>query len=450
MSNISSGQATLTPSAEPALDSQRRDLENRTILRRAATACFIGTFVEWFDYASYGYLAVIIATVFFPKTDATSGLLAAYAVFAISFIVRPIGGIIWGHFGDRVGRRNTLSLSILIMSASTFVIAFLPTYAQVGLWAPVLLLLIRLVQGFSASGEYAGASAFLAEFAPPDKRGLFTSVMPASEAAGLLAGSVFVAVLYALLTPEQLHSWGWRIPFLLAAPFGLIGRYIRLKLEDTPKFKELEGSHHVARAPIKELLAVHRGRLLIAFGATCLNAVGFYLVLSYMPTYVSTELGFSETNSFIASIISLLSYVGFVFMMGALSDRFGRKKVLIAASILFALLTVPLFKLLGSSGFVGIVLVQVALGALLAMNDGTLPCFLSELFPTKVRFSGFALSFNAANALFGGTAPFVATWLIHMTGNKLAPAWYLVGAAGVALVAMLMSRDASKEPLADE
>ncbi|MHB9833226.1 MFS transporter [Paraburkholderia terrae] len=431
-------------------DSSMNETVDPKLLRRAACASFIGNFVEWFDYASYGYLATIIAVVFFPKTDGSTGLLAAYGVFAISFIVRPIGGIVWGHFGDKIGRRTSLSLSILIMSCSTFLIALLPTYAQVGMLAPILLLLVRVIQGFSASGEYAGASAFLAEYAPANRRGVYTSIVPASTAAGLLFGSILIAVLHAVLSSEQLHSFGWRLPFLLAAPFGLIGRYIRVKLEDTPRFKALEQDHHVARAPIAELLGKHRMKMLIAFGVTCLNAVAFYLVLSYMPTYLSTELGMDETASFIAATISLTAYIGLVFVMGALSDRVGRKSMLIGASILFAVLTVPLFKGLAGASFMMIVAIQIAFGALLTMNDGTLPCFLSEIFPTRVRYSGFAFCFNAANALFGGTAPLVATWLIGATGNKLAPAWYLVGAAGIALIAMIFSRETSQAPLADE
>ncbi|MDF3841535.1 MFS transporter [Pseudomonas citronellolis] len=427
--------------------------EERRVLRRAASAAFMGNFVEWFDYAAYGYLAAVIAVVFFPQTDKVSGLLATFAVFALSFIVRPIGGIVWGHIGDRFGRRNALSLSILIMSGSTFCIALLPGYAQAGLAAPGLLLAIRLVQGFSASGEYAGASAFLAEYAPEGKRGFYTCLVPASTAAGLLVGSLFAAQLYAHLDSAQLHEWGWRLPFLLAAPLGLIGRYIRLHLADTPKFREMEaameqkqGQH---RAPIRELFGTHRKHLLVAVGATCLNAVAFYLILSYMPTYLSAEMGMSESDSFLASTVSLATYIGFIFLMGKLSDRFGRKTMLVAASLLFLALTVPLFRLLGDQGFAFILLIQIGFGLMLAMNDGTLPCFLAEIFPTRVRYTGFAFSFNTANALFGGTAPFIATWLISLTGNKLAPAWMLVAAAAVALLAMLCVRETAHRPMED-
>ncbi len=425
----------------------------RKALRRASVASFIGNFVEWFDYAAYGYLAAVIAVVFFPQTDKTSGLLAAFAVFAISFIVRPIGGIVWGHIGDRHGRRNALAWSILIMSAATFGIAFLPTYAQVGMWAPLLLLLIRLVQGFSASGEYAGASAFLAEYAPDDKRGFYTSLVPASTAAGLLFGSLFVALLYNLLDSEQLHEWGWRLPFLLAAPMGLIGRYIRLRLQDTPKFLEMEKALETKeaqhKAPIRQLFGVYRLKVMVAIGVTCLNAVAFYLILSYMPTYLSAEMGMSETDSFMASTVSLATYIGFIFLMGKLSDRFGRKTMLVAASMLFLGLTVPLFSLLNGQSFMVILLIQIAFGLMLAMNDGTLPCFLTEIFPTQVRYSGFAFSFNTANALFGGTAPFIATWLISVSGDKMAPAWFLVVAAGVALLATLVVRETAHQALPD-
>ncbi|MQU61920.1 MFS transporter [Pseudomonas sp. FSL R10-1350] len=446
MSTVSS---TLSLTAEQQLELS----SERKALRRAATASFLGNFVEWFDYAAYGYLATIIALTFFPQTDAATGLLATFAVFALSFIVRPIGGLVWGHFGDKYGRRSALAWSILIMTVSTFCIGLLPGYNHIGLWAPALLLLIRLVQGFSASGEYAGASAFLAEYAPQGKRGFYTSIVPASTAAGLLFGAVFVAGLHALMTVENLHDWGWRLPFLLAAPFGLVGRYIRVSLQDSPKFlemeKRLEAKECATHAPIRELLTVHRRAVVIGIGVTCLNAVAFYLLLSYMPTYLSTEMGMNESDSFIASTVSLATYIGLIFLMGKLSDRYGRKTMLVAASVLFLLLTFPLFGMLGNPSLVVILMIQIAFGAILAMNDGTLPCFLAEIFPTRVRFSGFAFSFNIANAVFGGTAPFIATWLIQLTGNKMAPAWYLLAAAAVALIAMLASRETAYKALQD-
>ena len=445
------------PSATIALpltaEQQVERLSERKALRRAATASFMGNFVEWFDYAAYGYLATVIALTFFPQTDTTTGLLATFAVFALSFIVRPIGGLVWGHFGDKYGRRSALSWSILIMTVSTFCIGIVPGYNHIGFWAPALLLLIRLVQGFSASGEYAGASAFLAEYAPDGKRGFYTSIVPASTAAGLLFGAVFVAAMHAWMSVENLHDWGWRLPFLLAAPFGLVGRYIRIHLQDSPKFlemeKRLEAKECATHAPIRELLTVHRRSVMIGIGVTCLNAVAFYLLLSYMPTYLSTEMGMSNRDSFIASTVSLATYIGLIFLMGKLSDRYGRKTMLVAASVLFLVLTLPLFGMLGNPSLLVILMIQIAFGAILAMNDGTLPCFLAEIFPTRVRFSGFAFSFNVANALFGGTAPFIATWLIHATGNKMAPAWYLLAAAAVALVAMLASRETAHKALQD-
>ncbi|KSU64174.1 MFS transporter [Arthrobacter sp. NIO-1057] len=421
--------------------------EVRQTRRKVIAASFIGNFVEWFDYAAYGYLAVTIAAVFFPSDDPQAGLLMAFGVFAISFMVRPIGGFIWGHLGDKIGRREALSYSILLMTGATFCIALLPGYAVIGIGAPLLLLVLRLVQGFSAAGEYAGASAFLVEYAPANRRGLYAAVVPASTATGLLAGSLMAAGLTSLLSAESLESWGWRLPFLLAAPLGLIGRYIRTKLEDSPAFVEASATSAPEGSPVGSLIKNHWRQLLQASGAVLLNAVGFYVILSYMPTYLSEELGLDATGSYLATTIALLTYIGFIFLTGLLSDRFGRKRVLISASILFVLFTVPAFMLLETGGFLLIILVQIALGAMLALNDGTLPSFLAEMFPTRVRYSGFAVSFNLSNALFGGTAPFIATLLIATSGSVIAPGWYLMAAAVISLVAVASSVETSRKPL---
>ncbi|MGP5047427.1 MFS transporter [Glutamicibacter ardleyensis] len=417
------------------------------IRRKVVAASFIGNFVEWFDYAAYGYLAVTIAAVFFPESAPQTALLLTFGLFAISFLVRPLGGFVWGHIGDRIGRREALSWSILLMSGATFAIALLPGYLTIGIAAPLLLLALRLVQGFSASGEYAGASAFLVEYAPANRRGLYAAVVPASTAAGLLLGSLMAALLTGLLDPEQMQSWGWRIPFLLAAPMGLIGRYIRTKLEDSPVFLELAEDESASKTPVSSLFRNHWKQLLLAAGAVLLNAVGFYVILSYMPTYLSQELGLASSLAYLATTVALATYIGFIFITGMLSDRFGRRRVLMTASVLFILFTVPAFMLLETGNFAMILVVQVLLGAMLTLNDGTLPSFLAEMFPTRVRYSGFAVSFNLSNALFGGTAPFVATLLIATSGSVLAPGWYLMGAAIVSLVAVALSVETSKKPL---
>lgn len=418
--------------------------------RRVVTASFIGNFVEWFDYAIYGYLATTIAVVFFPDADPQAALLSTFALFAVSFLVRPVGGFVWGWIGDKVGRRIALSWSILLMSVATFCLALIPSYAMIGIWAPLLLLLVRIVQGFSASGEYAGASAFLVEYAPANRRGIYAAVVPASTASGLLLGSLITAMLTAWLSTDDLTSWGWRLPFLLAAPLGIIGLYIRTRLEDTPAFQELAKQDEVVKAPPGALFREHWRTLLLAAGAVLLNAVGFYVLLSYMPTYLHQHMGVGATQSFLATTVALATYIGFILVTGLASDRFGRRTVLISASVSFIVLTIPLFMLLSTQNFLIILAVQILLGAMLTLNDGTLPSFLAEMFPTRVRYSGFAVSFNLSNALFGGTAPFMATLLIGLTGTPLAPAGYLIAAALVSLVAVVLARETSKDPLRQE
>lgn len=417
--------------------------------RKVVVASFIGNFVEWFDYGAYSYLAVVIAAVFFPSDNLTEGLIWTFALFAVSFLVRPFGGFIWGHIGDRVGRRNALAWSILLMTFATVCIGLLPGALQIGVWAPALLLLFRMLQGFSASGEYAGASAYLVEYAPDGKRGMYAAVVPGSTAAGLLFGSLMATLLTGTLSDAQMESWGWRLPFLLAAPLGLIGVYIRRKLEDSPVFQEMSQEDEVVKAPVWALFRDHWRTLVRTTAAVLLNAVGFYVILTYMPTYLSQTVGIDPTLANISTTVSLFTYIGFIFLTGHLSDRLGRRKVLMSASVLFTLFTVPAFMLLGTDNFVIILLVQILLGAMLTLNDGSLASFLAENFPTRVRYTGFAVSFNVGNALFGGTAPAIATMLIATTGSAIAPGWYLVGAAIIALIAVALSPETSDKPLKD-
>lgn len=431
-----------------------RSAEERRVLRKVAIASGLGNFIEWFDYGSYSYFAVILSQIFFPAGDRSVQLLQTYAVFALSFLLRPIGAVVWGHLGDRLGRRWALSASILIMTAATFAIGLLPLYAAIGAFAPVLLLIMRAIQGFSASGEYAGASTFLAEYAPAHQRGIYVSLVPASTAGGLLAGALSAFTLSSVFATPTLHSWGWRLPFLIALPLGLIAWYIRIHLEDSPAYQQMhdrleETKGGQAPQPILTLFRRYKKKLLIAFGVSCLNAVGFYIVLTYLPTYLEEEVEMSASTSTGITSITLVGYVALIFAMGHLSDRFGRKRMLVTACFAFMVLAVPCFMLLGTGSVAVILAVEIVMCVALTINDGTLASFLTETFPTEVRYSGFALSFNLANAIFGGTAPMICTALIKVTGSSLAPAWYLITIAVLALVAMAYCVDRSGQDLAE-
>lgn len=414
--------------------------ENKGMKQVLAGSAY-GNMIEWFDYASYGYLATIIATVFFAPGNETAALLNTFAVFALSFLIRPIGGMVWGHYGDRIGRKKILILTMCMMSLSTFAIGLIPSYESIGMLAPILLLVCRIVQGFSASGEYAGASLMIAEHAPKKKRGLLVSMVPASTAAGMLLGAVVTSILQFSLTDAALQSWGWRIPFLLSLPLGLIGLRIRLKMEDSPVFNEMNAEESSEKQlGMIEGIRKYKGKIIIALGVICLNAVGFYIILSYMPTYLTTVLKFGSLQSTLITIFTLLTYVIMLPIVGKITDRFGRKPVLITACILFILFTYPIF-LLMSLGGAFTILSMILLGAILACNDGVLATFLSEMFPTEVRYSGFGVSFNAGNAVFGGTAPYVATFLIAFSGNHFAPAFYLMAGALIALFSLLKTKE---------
>jgi MHS family proline/betaine transporter-like MFS transporter len=316
--------------------------------------------------------------------------------------------------------------------------------------AVVLLLICRIVQGFSAAGEYAGASSFIAEYAPPSKRGLLVSLVPASTAFGLMTGALVAALLEFNLSPEALLSWGWRVPFLLALPFGSIVLFMRLKLEDTPVYREMEekakqSQQSVEAGSFKEVMK-YKKQILRAFGVVLLNAVGFYIILSYMPTYLTEELNFGKVEGTLVTLVTLTTYTIFLPMVGSLADRVGRKPLLISVCIIFVIVTYPTFILLSQGGFYS-VLALILLGAILAGNDGVLATFLAETFPTEVRYTSFALSFNFGNAIFGGTAPFVATYLIAQTGNMYAPAFYLMAASVVCFIALLGTKETAHKAL---
>jgi len=417
------------------------------MLRRAIVGASVGNLVEWFDFAVYGYLAATLGAIFFPSDDPTISLLASFAVFGVAFFARPLGGFFFGPLGDRIGRQSTLVAVIILMSFATFAIGFLPGYEAIGIWAPILLVFLRLVQGFSTGGEFGGASAFLAEYSPDERRGFLVSWIEFSAVGGFFLGAASVLLLTAAIGEDALGSWGWRIPFLLAGPLGLIGLYIRLRLDDTPEFRALEQAGEVSRSPFRETLTQNWKPILQVVGLVIIQNAGFYIVLTYMPTYFSEELGFDTTSSSLSTVLTLIVAMALIPPLGALSDRVGRKPLLAASCVGFALLSYPLFLLMNQGSLFAAGLAHVALGILLAIFLSTTIAALTELFPTRVRYGGFSIGYNISVAIFGGAAPFFATWLISATGNPLSPAFYLIAAAAATFVTLLTIKETARTPL---
>ncbi|MGP2439539.1 MFS transporter [Streptomyces sp. JW3] len=418
--------------AEPAADA--------AALRRSVAAGAVGVFVHWFDWAAYAYLAGTVATVFFPAEDSTTGLLAVFGVFAVSFGIRPIGALVFGPLGDRIGRKRTLSLVIFMMSGATLTIGLLPGYDAIGIAAPILLVVLRLIQGFAAGGEFGSAASFLAESAPRRRRGFGVSWLEVGSLLGFLAGSFVFLLLSAGLDEAQLTSWGWRVPFLVAAPLGVIGFVIRNKIEDTPEYRALEAGGTVPSSPARELLRSHKRELLQAAGLMAAMHVPFYAVLTYLVTYETDHLGHSaDSAALLSTVISLLGLV-LVPLFGRLSDRVGRKPVFVAATAALLVLSTPAF-LLMRTGLAGTWAAGLLLGAILAAILGTYAVWSAEIFPTRTRQSGLSVAYNVTAALFAGTVPYLMTVLISATGSTLVPGPYLMVFAVGGLVAALSLKE---------
>ncbi|MGW2895257.1 MFS transporter [Streptomyces sp. NPDC001212] len=415
-------------------------------LRRSVAAGAVGVFVHWFDWAAYAYLAGTVATVFFPAENSTTGLLAVFGVFAVSFGIRPVGALVFGPLGDRIGRKRTLSLVIFMMSGATLTIGLLPGYASIGIAAPVLLVLLRLIQGFAAGGEFGSAASFLAESAPRRRRGFGVSWLEVGSLLGFLAGSFVFLLLSTGLDDAQLTSWGWRIPFLVSAPLGVIGFIIRNKIEDTPEYRMLEAGDSVPRSPARELMRSHKRQLLQAAGLMAAMHVPFYAVLTYLVTYETDHLGHSaDSAALLSTVISLLGLV-LVPLFGLLSDRVGRKPVFVGATAALLVVSTPAF-LLMRTGLAGTWIAGLLLGVILAAILGTYAVWSAETFPTRTRQSGLSIAYNVTAALFAGTVPYLMTVLISVTGSTLVPGPYLMVFAVAGLVAALSLRETAGSAL---
>ncbi|GGN51064.1 MFS transporter [Novosphingobium indicum] len=418
------------------------------VLHRAIAASAIGNATEWFDYGIYAYGVTYISAALFPG-EAAEATLFALATFAISFLVRPLGGFFWGPLGDRYGRKAVLGITIVMMAAATVGVGLIPSYDTIGFWAPLLLVILRMVQGFSTGGEYGGAAIFMAEYAPDKRRGFYGSFLEVGTLAGFCGGALLMLGFSLLLGDDTMQAWAWRLPFLLAGPLGFVGVYLRSRMAETPLFREVEEKHSEepsAKVEFRHLLTRYRTPLLAMGGlVVALNVVN-YTLLSYMPTYLERRLGLSTDASLMVPIAGMLFMMVLLPFAGALSDRVGRKPLWRVSLIGLLIGAIPLYMFIGT-GMTSAVIGFVILGLLYVPQLATISATFPAFFPTPVRFAGFAVAYNVSTSLFGGTAPALNSWLIDETGNALMPAYVMMASCLVGLLALRYTEESAGKPL---
>lgn len=408
--------------------------------RRALIGGSLGNLLEWYEFAIYAYMAPIIGPLFFDTSDSATAILATFSIYALAFFLRPVGAIVFGRWADRVGRRTSLVWIISMMTLSTTLIGLLPTYATIGIWAPILLTLFRIVQGLCSGGEMGGAVSLMVESAPEGKRGLYGSWSFAGTTLGYVLGGGVATLLATVYSSEELISTGWRIGFLIAVPMGIIILYLRMSIDETPYFKEISAPTHatpvVPEAPAAPTAARHPAIiLLISVGIVVVwNAVGHVFMVG-MPSFLKHFYGMSFKESYLLALVTGLVAALTMPLFGALSDKVGRKPVLVSATTGVLVLSYPLYSMMGAGFNLSIVALAIA-GLLIGMLGGPMPALLSERFRTRNRATGVALSYALGVAIFGGTAPFVVTWIANATGDPLAAAYYTMGCAIVSLIAL--------------
>lgn len=399
--------------------------------RAALLAGSVGNFIELFDFTLYGYFATTLAAVFFPGSGHGTALLETFGVFAVGFLVRPLGGAVFGHLGDRVGRRPVLAATIILMGAGTVLIGVLPTYRVAGVAAPWLLLGCRLIQSFAHGGEYVGANTFIVEYAPPGRRGRYAAAMPVAVACGTVAAALVALLITVSVNPGQLSTWGWRLAFVLAGPLGAFGLYLRLKVEESPAFAAVRRAHTIESVPLLTAVRTSGGAMLVLFGWTIVNALGFYLLSGYMVSYLTETAGASKRVALASSLIAMVIFGAMALLAGNLADKYGRLRLAAAAGLLLGVLVLPSFMLLQRGTLATATVGQSICAACLAFISTLTSIFVVEFFRARVRYSASAVVYNLSYLIFGGTGPYVATWLVTQTGDKQAPGFYLLAAAAV-------------------
>jgi MHS family proline/betaine transporter-like MFS transporter len=422
---------------------------DRATLRKVTLAASVGSGIEYFDLVVYGAMAPILARVFFPSSDPAVGLLSTFAVFALAFVARPLGGLFWGPLGDRIGRKRTLAAIIIVMALSSAAIGLLPGYAEIGVLAPILLILCRFGQGISAGGEMPGAATLVGEYSSDRKRGLQTSFLQWGVTTGQIAALLFCFALSAVIPAEDMQSWGWRIPFLIALPLGAIGLYIRSRIAESPDFEKVEQLGAKTEHPVKALLGSSRGWKMLG-RATLFNlpvGVPAYLLLTFMPAFLVSTVHLTSAEALLAVTIAIVLAMVVQPIGGLLSDRFGRRPLLGILCLTQLATAFPAFILLNTGGFVPALAGLMLLGFIHGIATGCQSAPVLESFPTPIRFTGYALALGLSTALLSGPTPYVATWLIGVTGSSFAPAWLIVVCAIPALIGAFFIKETNNRPL---
>lgn len=398
--------------------------------KRVLAGGSIGQFIEFYDFTLYGLSAVTLSHLFFPSENALAGLLATFATFGVAFLARPFGGLFFGALGDRIGRRKVLFVTLLSIGVATTLIGLLPTYATIGVFAPILLVLCRLLQGFSAGGESVGAPAFVFEHAPLERRGFWINVTLAATALPSVVGGTLILVLSTTMTPAAFDSYGWRIPFLLALPLAFFGLWIRAKTEESEAFKQVLRKHeHQEFSPIRVAFQENRIRMVQVVCVMGLTAMGFYFLTGYFVSYVQVTGDLSREASLGANAVAMLMYALLLPIGGIIGDRVGRRPMLITGAAALAVLSIPCFMLVTSGSLALAITGQLLFVIPMCVYGGGCYTFFVEIFTTETRFTSAAVSYNVAYAAFGGTAPFIGTWLVSTTGTDSAPGFYMAAAA---------------------
>lgn len=413
-------------------------MSNKKSLAKTVITSMMGNLFEWYDFALFGYFAPIIGKLFFPSEDRIVELLAAFGAFAAGYVSRPLGGILFGYIADKYGRKTSLVWTILVMALPTALIGILPTYTQIGVLAPALLIFIRILQGLSMGGNYGGSITFTSEHSPKNRRGLIGSFAVASCLVGLMLGSATAAIFTTIFTEQDLNTWAWRIPFLLGILICIIGFYMRRNVPESPVYEKAQETGDLVKNPLSALFHSHGSTLSIMVLIVMLHDLSFYIMFVYMTTHLTEFLHLSKSMAFTINTLNMLFVIAVTIGSAWLSDKFGRRAVMSCAALFFVLTTVPLMMLLNTTtSYFYIYLAQAVIAIGVGGYFGPLPALMVEAYPTAVRSSGVSLTTNISGPLFGGTAPYLVTYLIDATGSTMVPGYYLTGAAVVSLFALM-------------